>query len=146
ADAGLVAFVKTTGGKGLHIVVPLERRHSYAEVKLYSQAFAKNLASDYPQSYTVNQSKRARPGKIYIDFLRNARGATAVAPYSTRARDAAPVSTPIGWDELTPALRPDEYTVQNLAARLVGLTSDPWADIGRVRQTLGARRRKRFSG
>jgi bifunctional non-homologous end joining protein LigD len=116
-DAGLLSFVKTTGGKGLHIVVPLERRQSWDDVKGFSHQLAQGLAADYPQSYTVNQSKRARPGKIYLDYRRNSEGATAVAAYSTRARAGAPVSAPIAWDELTSNLLPDFYNVGNLAKR-----------------------------
>ena len=101
------------------------------------------MASDYPHSYTANMSKRSRQGKIYVDYVRNSRGATAVGPYSTRARPGAPVATPIAWEELTPALQPDHYNVQNLAERLAGLRDDPWAALSTVRQTLTAAIHKR---
>lgn len=143
-DAGLTSFVKTTGGKGLHVVVPLERRQTWDELKEVSQRLAQGMAEDYPQSYTANMSKRARSGKIYIDYARNNRGATAVAPYSTRARPGAPVATPVAWDELTPNLRPDAFTVLNLADRLSGLSADPWGDMARVRQALTATIRKKL--
>jgi bifunctional non-homologous end joining protein LigD len=138
-DGGLTSFVKTTGGKGLHIVCPLERRQTWDDVAHYSQQLAKALAADYPKSYTVNPSKQARPGRIYLDYRRNSEGATAVAAYSTRARPGAPVATPLAWDELSsPELRPDLYTVQNLATRLTSLTADPWREFTKIRQALGA--------
>jgi bifunctional non-homologous end joining protein LigD len=133
---GLTSYVKTTGGKGLHVVVPLERRQSWEDMKRFSQRLAHGMATDYPQSYTINSSKRARPGKIYLDFNRNARGANAVAPYSTRARPGAPVATPVAWEELTTALRPDLYNVRNLAERLLNLSADPWTGLDKVRQAL----------
>lgn len=135
-DAGLTSFVKTTGGKGLHVVVPLERRQSWEELKASSKKLAQGMAGDYPQSYTANSSKAVRSGRIYIDWVRNGRGATAVAAYSTRARPGAPVSTPIAWEELTPTLRSDSFTVRNLAERLAGLSADPWGEMGDVRQAL----------
>ena len=81
-------------------------------------------------------AKRARTGRIYLDYLRNGRGATAVAAYSTRARSGAPVPTPLAWDELSPTIRPDHFTVGNLATRLHHLSSDPWAEIGSSQQIL----------
>ena len=143
-DVGLVSFVKTTGGKGLHVVVPLERRQTWSEMKEFSLRLAQGLASDYPQVYTANSSKKARPGKIYIDYQRNNRGATAVAPYSTRARPGAPVATPLEWKELIPTLTPDAFNVRNLAARLSGLRADPWAGMASVRQSLTASIRKKI--
>ena len=91
---------------------------------------------DSPSKYTATISKRARGGKIYLDYLRNGRGATAVAAYSTRARAGAPVSTPLAWDELSPAIRPSHFTVANLPTRLRHLGSDPWDDINSVKQSL----------
>jgi bifunctional non-homologous end joining protein LigD len=88
-------------------------------------------------------SKQARKGKIYIDYLRNARGATAVAAYSTRARAGAPVSTPLAWDELSPAVAPDHFRVDNLPGRLASLVADPWAEIGEVRQSITAKMKKK---
>lgn len=137
-DLGLVSFVKVTGGKGAHVVVPLERRQSWDDAKRFSQTIAQGLAADYPQAYTANMSKRMRQGRIYIDWVRNSRGATAVAPYSTRARPGAPVAAPLDWDELTAELRPDAFNVKNLAERLSRLRQDPWADIPQVRQALTA--------
>jgi len=136
SDVGLTSFVKTTGGKGLHVTVPLDRRRDWPEVKDFSYRLAQGLVADYPQAYTASFSKQARVGRIYIDYLRNRRGATAVAPYSTRARPGAPVATPIAWDELTPAIPPNTFTVHNIAERLSALRADPWAEIAKVRQSL----------
>jgi bifunctional non-homologous end joining protein LigD len=141
-DMGLVSFLKTTGGKGLHLVVPIQRRHEWEEVKVFTQAVAKRMAGDSPKLYVATASKQARKGKIYIDYLRNARGATAVAAYSTRARAGAPVSTPLAWDELSPAISPDHFRVDNLPGRLASLEADPWAEIGDVRQSITAKMKK----
>jgi bifunctional non-homologous end joining protein LigD len=135
-DLGLVSFLKTTGGKGLHLVVPIQRRHSWDDVKEFTQAVARHLANESPKLYVATASKQARKGKIYIDYLRNARGATAVAAYSTRARPGAPVSTPLSWDELSAAVAPDHFRVDNLPGRLASLQADPWAEIADVRQSI----------
>ena len=105
------------------------------------------MARDTPQRYVATSALRERKGRIYVDYLRNGRGATAVGAYSPRARAGAPVSTPLGWDELSPNLRPSHFTVDNLPTRLRHLAQDPWADIGRLDQVLpgrsSARRRRR---
>jgi bifunctional non-homologous end joining protein LigD len=142
-ELGLVSFVKTTGGKGLHLVVPLERRHSWDEVKEFSQSIAQLLAGQEPRRYTASASKPARRGRIYIDYLRNVMGATAVAAYSTRARAGATVSTPLAWDELTAAIKPDHFRVDNIPSRLAALEEDPWAAIDEVRQSITARIKRR---
>jgi bifunctional non-homologous end joining protein LigD len=143
-DIGLESFVKTSGGKGLHIVVPLQRKQDWDEVKRFSKAFCDRLARESPQRYTANMSKAARPGKIYLDYVRNSRGATAVAPYSTRARERATVSTPISWDELSPSIGPDYFHVGNVPDRLASLRRDPWQKFFSVRQSLTAAIRSRF--
>ncbi len=135
---GLRSFVKTTGGKGLHVVVPFVRRHGWPAIKAFSQAVAADMARRLPQHFTANQVKAARAGKIYLDWLRNTRGATAIAPYSTRARPGAPVATPLFWEELGPKIGPAHFTVRSLPERLAALPSDPWADMGRVRQSITA--------
>jgi bifunctional non-homologous end joining protein LigD len=133
----LTSFLKTTGGKGLHVVVPLSpRRADWDIAKQFCKQVASRIAERQPQGYTINMAKAARNGKIFVDYLRNDRGATAVAAYSTRARPGAPVSTPLGWNELTPAIRSDHFHVGNLPARLRSLKSDPWEGIDDVRQTI----------
>jgi bifunctional non-homologous end joining protein LigD len=132
----LESFVKTTGGKGLHVVVPLTPQADWDSVKAFAQGLAEAMANDAPSKYTATISKSARGGKIYVDHLRNGRGATAVAAYSARARAGAPVSTPLDWSELSPAIRPSHFTVDNLPTRLRHLGSNPWAKIDSVRQSL----------
>jgi bifunctional non-homologous end joining protein LigD len=135
-DLGLRSFVKTTGGKGLHLVIPIGRRHGWDEVKIFCHRVAKTIASADPGRYTVNIAKAARPGKIFIDYLRNSRGATSVAPYSTRAKPGAPVSTPLDWRELTADIRSDQFTLRNVPQRLASLKRDPWEGIASLRQSL----------
>jgi bifunctional non-homologous end joining protein LigD len=124
--AGLVAFLKTTGGKGLHVVTPLSPAAKWEDAKSFAQAIALEMEDENPERFIATSSKRDRAGKIFIDYLRNSRGATAVAAYSTRARAGAPVSTPLFWEELGPRLRSDRFTVSNIEKRLSGLKSDPW--------------------
>jgi bifunctional non-homologous end joining protein LigD len=135
-DLGLESFVKTTGGKGLHVVVPLTRRHDWAEVKEFSRAIALALVADRPRDYTVNAAKRERSQRIFIDYLRNAEGATAIAPYSVRARPGAPVATPLHWDEVAGRMKPGKYHVGNVVRRMQGLHTDPWKSLRRQGQTL----------
>lgn len=135
-ELDLESFVKTTGGKGLHVVVPLEPRDDWDAVKVFARAIAEYFARQMPERYTAKLSKAARPGKIFIDWLRNYRGATAVAPYSTRSRPSAPVSVPIGWDELGTALRSGAFTVSNLRQRLEAQKRDPWEEFLRIRQRI----------
>ena len=128
--------MKTTGGKGLHIVVPIDRRHDWDEAKGFCKQVADLITAADPKHYTANMTKAARVGKIFIDYLRNGRGATAVAPYSTRARPNAPVSVPLTWDELSSRIHSDQYTCRNVLKRLESLKSDPWEGIDTVRQGL----------
>ncbi len=132
----LTCFVKTTGGKGLHVVLPLRRVHTWDEVKAFSKGLADHLERLIPDRFIANMSKQKRKGKIYVDYLRNAKGATAIAPYSTRARLGAPVSVPLEWEELSVNIRSNHFTVANVMARLEGLTRDPWRDYLTVKQKL----------
>jgi len=144
AGLGLQSFAKTTGGKGLHVVVPLTPRLGWEEVKNFTKAVADDMAARHPQRYTANQSKRARQGRIYIDYLRNARGATAVGAYSTRARPGATISTPLSWSEVEAGARPEGFTVATVPPRLGSLKSDPWAEIGKLRQSISAAARRKL--
>ena len=135
ADAGLKSWVKTTGGKGLHVVVPLSGKQNWDEVKGFSQAVAERLAAEAPDRYTSKMSKAGRKGKIFIDYLRNGRGATAVAAYSTRARPGAPVSVPITWEELE-TIDPRELTIATVPPRLAAVKRDPWKDLWNMRQSI----------
>ncbi|WP_020179441.1 DNA ligase D [Methylopila sp. M107] len=124
--AGLAAFVKTSGGKGLHVVAPIKPGVEWPDAKAFCKAIADRMAAEDPARYVAVVTKAKRGGKILIDYLRNGRGATAVAPYSTRARPGAAVSAPVAWEELGPDIGPASFTVGNMPARLASLTSDPW--------------------
>lgn len=136
AGLGLESFVKTTGGKGLHVVVPLARGASWDQVNAFSRALAGEMVAQDPGRYLAESSKAERSGKIYLDYLRNAYSATAVAPYSTRARPGAPVSTPVTWDELEAGLAPNDFTVLTVPDRLKSLNGDPWAAYPTTQQRL----------
>lgn len=123
---GLTAFPRTTGGKGLHLVVPLRPMADWGTVKAFAAAVVEQHARDEPSLLTTHMSLAKRHGRIYLDYLRNSRGATAIASYSPRARPRAPVAVPLRWDELSPAVRSDHYTVETLPRRLEALKADPW--------------------
>ncbi len=125
-EIGLQSFVKTSGGKGLHVVVPLTRRSDWEEAKEFTRAVAEDIARGDPGRYVTTMTKARRRGKIFIDFFRNSRGSTSIAPYSTRARPGAPISTPLRWDELSPDVGPADFTIENLPRRLGQLKRDPW--------------------
>ncbi|HET6803184.1 MAG: non-homologous end-joining DNA ligase [Betaproteobacteria bacterium] len=139
----LRAFVKTTGGKGVHVVVPITRRHTWPEAKAFARGIAERLAGDDPALFTATVSKEARVGRVYVDYLRNAEGATAVAAYSLRARAGLPVSMPIDWSELRAGdIRGRYYNIDNAETAIARRRADPWADYDRSRQTIsGAMRR-----
>jgi bifunctional non-homologous end joining protein LigD len=134
-DLKLTSFVKTTGGKGLHVVLPTDGT-PWDETKDFAHAMVLAMAADAPDKYVSKMTKSIRGGKIFLDYLRNGRGATSVVAYSTRSRPGAPVSTPVAWDELGPKLAPNKFTLLNFNKRLAGLKKDPWADIARVKQKL----------
>lgn len=135
-EIGLISFVKTTGGKGLHVVVPIRRRTDWDDAKAFCRDVADFLVAAAPDRYIATMSKAARKGKIFVDYLRNDRGATAIAPYSTRARSGATVSVPLSWEELNSRLTSDHFTVRNLPGRLSRLKKDPWAGISAVNQAI----------
>jgi bifunctional non-homologous end joining protein LigD len=131
--AGLRSFVKTTGGKGLHVVVPLAPERDWSECYALSRAIAVAVTRSDPSRYTVALKKAGRERQILIDYLRNNRTNTSVAAYSTRATPNAPVSVPLAWDELDRATDPSRFTVKSVPARL---RVDPWAQYFKVVQTI----------
>jgi len=142
AGIGLTSFVKTTGGKGLHVVVPVMPKLGWDAIKEFSRWVAERFVTRYPDRFTANMAKRARTGRIFIDYLRNTRGATAIGAYSARARAGAPVATPLFWEEVENGVKPDAFTVATVPARLAKLNSDPWAELPKLRQSISPRVRK----
>jgi bifunctional non-homologous end joining protein LigD len=136
AGVGLESWLKTTGGKGLHVVVPIARRSSWDDAKAFARALAEAVARRQPERFLTKASKAARKGRIFLDWLRNARGATAVAPYSTRARPGAPVATPLDWRELEAGDPRAAWTLATVPDRLRGLgpDRDPWRGMASARQ------------
>jgi bifunctional non-homologous end joining protein LigD len=135
-DLGLTSFVRTTGGKGLHAVVPIARRISWESLKAFAKAFADALVREQPEKFLAQSSKAKRRGKIFLDYLRNEKGATAVASYSTRARPGAIVATPISWDELSASLRPAQFNTRTVPDRLAEMKQDPWQDFFEIQQAI----------
>jgi len=135
----LTSFLKTTGGKGLHLVVPIVRRYDWQEVKGFAKRVAERLAKDKPERYLIRMSKAERRGRILIDYLRNDPTSTAIAPYSTRSREGAPVATPLAWAELNEKLDPQAFNEKAVPARLQNLRADPWKDIRAAKQPLPRR-------
>ncbi len=131
----LKSFLKTSGGKGLHVVLPIKST-PWEEAKAFTKAIAEAMEADEPERYVSTATKAKRNKRIFVDYLRNSREATAVAPYSTRARPGAPVAVPIDWPELGSLKAANQYTVRNLIQRLSRQRKDPWAEIGRVKQSL----------
>ncbi|MFT3698615.1 MAG: non-homologous end-joining DNA ligase [Kofleriaceae bacterium] len=135
-ELGLTSWVKTTGGKGLHVVVPIKRTLDWDPFKAWTKQFVEQMAHDEPELYTANMSKTARKGKIFVDYLRNGRNATAIAPYSPRARAGAPVAVPITWEELAHGVDPAAWTTKTVPKRLATLKHDPWHDLLETHQVL----------
>jgi len=132
----LNSFVKTTGGKGLHVVVPILPEYDWDEVKEFTHVFVQFMEQLNPQNYISKMTKSKRKGKIFVDYLRNQRTATAIAPYSTRARLHAPVATPLAWDELSDRIEDNTYTIKTLPKRLEQLKEDPWRGFWNIKQSL----------
>jgi bifunctional non-homologous end joining protein LigD len=135
-ELGLKSFLKTSGGKGLHIIVPLARRHGWDDVRAFSEAVATHMAHTLPSRFSAKMGAQNRVGKIFIDYMRNQRQASTVAPYSIRARPGLPVATPIAWEELDAVSGAAMWTITLLPERLANMKSDPWADYFETRQTL----------
>ncbi len=142
AALDLESWVKTTGGKGLHVCVPITPRAGWDDVKAFSRAIAEATVAAAPARYTINAAQARRTGKTYLDYLRNGRGATFIAPYSPRRRPGAPVATPITWDELDAGILPSTLTMLTIPARLGALPADPWKGLRTARQTITAAARR----
>ena len=130
------AFVQTTGSKGFHIVVPLDRSAAFDAARDLAHRLAERLAEASPKLMTVEQRKNKRGDRVFVDYLRNAYGQTSVAPYGVRARPEAPIATPLEWDEALGDTGPRDYTLDNIFRRL-GQKDDPWADIDRHAVAVG---------
>jgi bifunctional non-homologous end joining protein LigD len=141
-DLGFESYLKSTGGKGLHLVAPLQPKLGWNEVKPFTKAVADALVSARPDRYTANPLKKTREGKIFVDYLRNQRGGSAIVNYSTRAKPSAPVACPLRWDELKGLKSASPYTVKTLPARLKALKRDPWEGFLSTRQSITAKARK----
>ena len=126
----------TTGSRGVHVVVPLKRVHTFDYVRSFAQKVAQVLVDQYPKKLTLEMRKVKRGNRIFIDTLRNSFGATGVAPYGVRAKPGAPIATPIEWTELfTKGITPQKYTIKNIFMRL-GRKKDPWKDIDKAACSL----------
>ncbi|MEX1058440.1 MAG: DNA ligase D, partial [Natronospirillum sp.] len=136
---GLNGFLQATGGKGLHLVVPIEPTLSWDDAKAFAHAVCRLHAQDDPTAFTTNMAKHKRHGKVFLDYLRNGRGSTSVARYSPRARANAPVATPLRWNELTPTTGANRYTVNTVRRRLNALKADPWTGYEAARRQISSR-------
>lgn len=142
SDLGLKSFLKSTGGKGLHVVAPIAPKLAWDEVKAFAKAIADTLVSVRPDRYTANPLKRTRKDKIFVDYLRNQHGGSAIVNFSTRAKESAPVACPLAWDELKGLKSASPYTARTLPARLKKLKSDPWTNFFVTRQSITAKAKK----
>ncbi|MEO4000044.1 non-homologous end-joining DNA ligase [Mesorhizobium sp. CAU 1732] len=133
---GLKTVAMVTGGKGIHVIAPLERGAEWSQVKAFARGFAEMVAADMPERYVSQAAKDKREGRIFIDWLRNERGATAVTPYSTRARKGAPVATPVTWDELSTLKAANLFHIGDMEKRLS--QPDPWAEASGWKQGVTA--------
>ena len=130
----LKSFPLLTGGKGIHVVVPLKPRHGWDVIKAFSGGLAERMAAEQPDRYVATMSKAKRTGRIFIDFFRNDKSATAIAPYSTRARAGAPLAWPVNWKALPRVKSAHEITLGNFRRRLTA--ADRWSDYEKTEQTL----------
>ena len=134
-ELGLISFLKTTGGKGLHVTVPIKRLYTWEEVINFSKIFSHSIAEQYPSDYVATMTKSKRKGKIFIDYFRNNRGSTAIVPYSSRANPKGTLAVPLNWDELNTKLKSDKFNLKNIIKRVDSI-DDPWEDFYEVKQKL----------
>jgi len=137
-ELGLESWLKTSGGKGLHVVVPLAPRHNWATVKGLSQTLVQHVARVVPDRFVAKSGASNRVGKIFIDYLRNSHGATTVAAYSARARPGLGVSMPIAWEMLDTVKSGSQWTIATAREHLSFHSSDPWADYWKAKQSIGS--------
>jgi len=142
-ELGLTSFLKTSGGKGIHVVVPLTPKADWDAVKDFSHAIVKHIARLLPDRFSAVSGPKNRIGKIFIDYLRNGLGATTICAYSVRTREGLPVSVPIYREELLEIKGANAWDINTVHERLAELDSDPWADLGKTRQTITADMRRR---
>lgn len=140
---GLKSFLKTTGGKGLHVTVPIKPKYGWHIIKPFAKALAESMVKDEPKKYTANMSKASRKGKIFIDYLRNGETATAISAYALRARAGATVAMPMDWKEITPKLDPKKFNLRTVPA-ILKKRSDPWKDFYKTNQQITAVMLKTF--
>lgn len=138
-ELALMAWVQTTGSKGYHVIIPLDRSAGFDEVRRFAHDVALVLVRRHEDKYTLEQRKNKRTGRIFLDVLRNSYGATSVAPYSIRARPGAPVATPIDWSELEDGADPQDWTIESIPDRLAQ-KDDPWAGMMRHARAISSRR------
>lgn len=143
-ELGLMSFCKTSGGKGLHVVVPLSPQAGWDEVKAFSQAVAQHMATTLPDYFSAKMGKQNRRNKIFVDYLRNNRGSSTVSAFSLRARPGMGASVPIAWDELQATTRGDQWKIGNLQERLDALKKDPWSEYAKTRQRITVAMKKRL--
>ncbi len=138
-DLGLDSFLRTTGGKGLHLVVPVARRQEWDDAKAFCKAVAEFAVAQHPERYVATASKARRKNKIFIDYLRNGRGSTSVCSFSTRSRNDAPVAMPLSWQELDSLKSSQAFTLRTIDRRLAVLQDDPWEGYFDLRQSITKR-------
>jgi bifunctional non-homologous end joining protein LigD len=131
---GLESFPMASGGKGIHVVVPLVPKHSWDEHRAFSEALARLMEEEDPEHYVANMSKKKRRGRIFVDYLRNQRGSTAICPYSTRARKGAHIAAPLSWHAIPKLKNAQPYSVTD-AAKLAR-AGDPWKGYRSLKQSL----------
>ncbi len=140
-ELDMEAWIQTTGSKGFHIIVPLDQSADFEEVRNFARDVALVMVRRSPDKYTLEERKNKRKGRIFLDMMRNAYGATAVAPYSVRARPGATVATPVHWNEIKEGVSPRGWTIENIPARM-GQKDDPWLDMMRHAYKMSTRRDK----